>query len=202
MKKLIALICLFSAMSCLAATGETAATRDNQATAPKVSTGTSTPPAEMSALYSRIGRWNVVIRTLPGRSLLKGGVDHGVMTITKGPGGFSIVQDFWSRGTSGHVLGQSYAWWDAHAKAYKSVWCDNTQGCSEFTTIISGNSWTVEMNSDVADEKVHTTIRAVMSKDHNTIHEEVTNAYNGGPAHIETISDYERVVPEARMERF
>ena len=147
----------------------------------------------MSALYPRIGTWQVVIRTEPGESAPKGGIDKGVMTIKKGPGGYSIVQDFWSRGSSGHTIGQSYTWWDTSAKAYKSVWCDNTQGCTEFVTVISGNSWTVEFDGLANGKKIHTTIHAVMSADRNTIHEEVANAYDGGPARTETISDYKRV---------
>ncbi|GLQ48479.1 hypothetical protein GCM10007862_35300 [Dyella lipolytica] len=155
------------------------------------------PPPEMSALYPRIGKWNVTIRTEPGRSSPKGGIDRGVMTITKGPGGFSIVQDFWSRGTSGNVVGQSYAWWDPHAKSYKSVWCDNMQGCTEFTTVVEKNTWTVELDSEADGENVHTVIHAAMSADHNTIHEEVTNSYNHGTAETATVSDYKRVVTGA-----
>jgi hypothetical protein len=151
------------------------------------------PPPEMAALYPRIGTWQVIMRTAPGASLPKGGVDKGVMVMKKGPGGFSIVQEFSSHGSSGDVVGQSYAWWDAKAKAYKSVWCDNQQGCIDFTTAIAGNSWTVELDGEANGKKVHTTIRATMSADHNTIREEVANAYDGGPARVETVSEYRRV---------
>jgi hypothetical protein len=158
------------------------------------------PPAQMSLLYPRIGTWQVTIRTVPGKSLPSGGMDKGVATIKKGPGGFSIVQDFWSRGTSGYALGQSYTWWDVNAKAYKSVWCDNMQGCVEFTTAISGNAWTTELDGDANGEKVHTTIHATMSADHNAIHEEVANSYNGGPAKTETVSEYKRVASGGAQE--
>jgi hypothetical protein len=151
----------------------------------------------MSALYPRVGTWQVVIRTKPGRSSPKGGVDKGVMTITKGPGGFSIVQDFSSHGISGYTVGQSYTWWDTNAKTYKSVWCDNMQGCTEFTTVVAGNSWIVALDSEADGEKIHTIIRATMSSDHRTIHEEATNSYNGGPAETETVSDYKRVIGNA-----
>ncbi|MGO4703654.1 hypothetical protein [Dyella sp. 2RAB6] len=151
-------------------------------------------PSEMAALYPRIGTWQVVMRSAPSASLPKGGIDKGVMVMKKGPGGFSIVQEFSSHGASGDVVGQSYAWWDAKAKAYKSVWCDNMQGCVDFTTTVTGNSWMVELNGEASGKKVHTTIRATMSADHNSIHEEVANAYDGGPARVETVSDYKRVV--------
>ncbi len=151
------------------------------------------PPPEMSALYPRIGTWRVVIRTLPSESLPEGGVDEGVMVMKKGPGGFSIVQEFSSQGSSGKVTGQSYAWWDAGAKAYKSVWCDNVQGCVEFTTAVAGNSWTVVLDGEANGKRVHTVIRATMSPDKDAIHEEVSNSYDGGPARTETVSDYTRV---------
>ena len=193
MKKSMVL-CVLSLMSGMVASGNVFATTDNTVAAPT----TNMPPPEMSALYPRVGKWNVVVRTEPGRSSPKGGVDRGVMTIVKGPGGFSVVQDFWSNGTSGHVVGQSYTWWDAQSKAYKSVWCDNMQGCTEFTTTIHGNTWTVEFDSQAGSEKVHTVIRAQMSEDHNAIHETVANSYNGGPAQTETVSDYKRIVEAIR----
>ncbi|WP_266158717.1 hypothetical protein [Dyella silvatica] len=194
MKGLITLICAVFVMPCMAATGKASATADDKA--PPLATNA---PAEMSLLYPRIGQWNVTIRTLPGKSSPKGGVDHGVMTNTKGPGGFSVVQNFWSRGSSGHVVGQSYTWWDARAKTYKSVWCDNLQGCAEFTTSITGNAWTVEMDSEAGGEKIHTIIHASMSADHTAIHEEVANAYDGGPSQAETVSDYKRIAAPASV---
>jgi hypothetical protein len=155
------------------------------------------PPAQMSLLYPRIGTWQVTIRTQPGKDATQGGLDKGVMTIKKGPGGFSVVQDFWSRGTGGHTIGQSYTWWDTGTKTYKSIWCDNMQGCIEFTTAIHGNSWEVELDGEADGEKVHTTIHATMSADHNAIHEETANSYNGGPAKVETVSEYRRIASGA-----
>lgn len=197
MKKSMVLICFLSAMPCMVTAAP--APIGDKTSASVDSTATSMPPSEMSALYPRIGKWNVTIRTEPGKISPKGGIDHGVMTMTKGPGGFSVVQDFWSRGTSGHIVGQSYAWWDPQAKLYKSVWCDNMQGCTEFTTVIEGNTWIVALDSEADGQKVHTIIHAAMSADHNTIHEEVTNSYNGGPAQVATVSDYKRVVTGAKV---
>ena len=151
------------------------------------------PPPEMAALYPRIGTWIVVIRALPSESSPKGGVDKGVMVMKKGPGGFSIVQEFSSQGSSGNLVGQSYAWWDAKAKQYKSVWCDNLQGCVDFATVVSGNSWSVALDGEANGKKVHTVIRATMSADRNTIHEEAASSYDGGPARTESISEYKRV---------
>lgn len=162
----------------------------------KTEPASAQPPAQMSQLYPRIGTWQVTIRTQPGENSPQGGIDKGTMTIRKGPGGFSIVQDFWSRGSGGYTIGQSYTWWDGNTNSYKSVWCDNMQGCTEFTTAIDGNSWTVALDGIANGEKVHTTIHASMSADHNAIHEEVRSAYNGGPAKLESVSEYKRVAAD------
>jgi hypothetical protein len=158
-------------------------------------------PPQMELLYPRIGQWQATIRTLPGPASPRGGVDEGVMTIEKGPGGFSIVQDFQSHGSSGALVGQSYTWWDEATSSYRSVWCDNMQGCTEFTTVVHGNSWSVELDGMANGNKVHTTIRATMSPDHNCIHEEFANAYDGRPSRTETISDYRRIIPGAPAEK-
>lgn len=194
MKKTAALLCILSAMPLTALMAKGPVTADEKVSAASVSA--ATPPQEMAALYPRIGKWNVAIRTLPGKDSPKGGLDHGVMIMKKGPGGFSVVQDYWSHGSSGDIVGQSYAWWDPSAKAYKSVWCDNAQGCVEFTTAIAGNSWKIELKSEANGEKVSTVISASMSADHNTIHEETMNSYNGGPYRTVTVSDYKRVAAQ------
>jgi hypothetical protein len=157
---------------------------------------TARPPAEMSLLDPRIGRWEATIRTEPSESRPSGGIDKGLMTIRKGPGGFSIVQEFHSKGVSGDLTGESLTWWDKARGTYRSVWCDNVQGCTEFATVLNGNSWTVELDGEANGKKVHTTIRAIMSDDHNTIHEEFLNSYDGGPAKRETVSVYRRVNAE------
>lgn len=194
MNTLTTLIGILLISACPAAMAGHGAGKDATTVSPAAS---ATPPSQMSLLYPRIGTWQVTIRTMPSKSLPSGGIDKGVATIKKGPGGFSIVQDFWSRGTGGHAIGQSYTWWDGNTKTYKSVWCDNAQGCVEFTTAINGDSWTVELDGEANGEKVHTTIHATMSPDHNAIHEEVANSYNGSPAKTETVSEYKRVVPGA-----
>jgi hypothetical protein len=158
------------------------------------------PQKEIRLLYPRIGTWDVTIRTEAGNGSPQRGFDKGVATIKKGPGGFSIVQEFWSRGTSGHVKGQSYTWWDKATRIYKSVWCDNAQGCTEFTTNISGMSWIVKLDSEANGRKIHTIIRATMTQDLNAIHEEVTTAYDDGPTALESVSEYVRVLSKAGRE--
>lgn len=168
-------------------------TEADSSTASRPTTAGIDVPPEMGKLYRRIGKWQATIRTLPTPGSREG-VDNGIMTIEKGPGGFSIVQNFQSRGASGHVVGQSYTWWDKPSASYKSVWCDNMQGCTEFTTMVQGDSWTVELDGAADGRKVHTTIRATMSPDNKCIHEEFTNSYDGGPPVKVTVNEYRRVV--------
>jgi hypothetical protein len=168
---------------------------------PSATAGTTRVPPQMNKLYPRIGRWQATIRTRPHAGASQGGVDNGIMTIEKGPGGFSIVQNFQSRGISGHVVGQSYTWWDKPSGSYKSVWCDNMQGCTEFATVVQGDSWTVELDGTANGRQVHTTIRATMTPDHDCIHEEFANAYDGAPPVTETVSEYRRVIPGLPAEK-
>ena len=77
-------------------------TREADAQAPAQ---TGQPPPEMSLLSPRIGRLEATIRTEPSEGLPNGGIDKCLMTIRKGPGGFSIVQEFHSKGVSGDLLG-------------------------------------------------------------------------------------------------
>jgi hypothetical protein len=160
---------------------------------------TVAPNREITLLYPRLGTWDVTIRTEPAADSPHTGLDKGVATISKGPGGLSIVQKFWSRGTSGFIKGQSYTWWDGPTSTYKSVWCDNTQGCTEFTTAISGRSWTTELDGEADGKKVHTIIRATMSENLSTIREEVTSSSDGGPLKLESVSEYIRVPAAGRQ---
>jgi hypothetical protein len=161
----------------------------------------SNAPAEMAKLSPRIGTWQVTIRSMPGAGSPQGGLDKGVATIKQGPGGFSIVQDFWSRGSSGHQVGQSYTWWDTPTKSYKSVWCDNMQGCTEFTTAVDGASWTTEFDGVADGKKIRTTVHATMSPDHNCIHEEAASSSDGGPPQTVTVSEYQRVLAGGAQEK-
>ena len=138
MKKLsIVMILLLLPLLLAIAMTKAGGDRRNSNSVPPTSSG---PPSEMSVLYPRIGRWEATIRSQPNAELPKGGIDKGLMIVEKGPGGFSVVQNFHSTGASGDLRGQSFTWWDKETKTYKSVWCDNQQGCTAFTTVIHGNS--------------------------------------------------------------
>ena len=202
MKRLILFFVLWTATTGAIAGGVREPVLSDQSSEQKGSAASANvgPKKEMSLLYPRIGTWHVTIRSEPAKDSLPKGLDKGVMTITKGPGGFSVVQEFWSRGTSGYVKGQSYTWWDDASKSYKSVWCDNMQGCTEFTTVINGRSWAAEIDGEADGKKVHTVIRATMSENLGVIHEEVSSSYDGGPARLESVSDYVRVSSGAARE--
>src|SRR4051794_35222282 len=52
------------------------------------------PSPEAQKLYSMVGTWSATIKTEPGPRSPKGATDKGSMVVKKGPGGFSVVQDF------------------------------------------------------------------------------------------------------------
>jgi hypothetical protein len=193
MPKTSAVDCVLIAVFSFIAINQASASTENTASANASPSASAAPSPEMAALYPRIGKWSVIIRTEPGKDSPKGGVDHGVMTMTKGPGGFSVVQDFRSRGFSGDVIGESYEWWDERTKVYKFVWCDNISGCVQMDSVLTGNTWTNEIDSVDHGQKVHTVIRADMSADHNSIHEEARSSYDGGPYQVQTVGDYKRI---------
>lgn len=202
MKRSLTVPCALLLLASASTAAKAATPAPGMRTGAKAGTASAMPgtkvPNEMNKLYPRIGKWQA---TRPIHGSAQEGVDNGIMTIRKGPGGFSIVQDFQSHGSSGELVGQSYTWWDAHAGTYKSVWCDNMQGCTEFTTLVRGDSWTVELDGTADGKKVHTTIRATMSPDHDCIHEEFANSYDGAPPVTETVSEYRRVIPGATTEK-
>ena len=152
------------------------------------------PSPEAQKLYSMVGTWSATIKTEPGPWMPKGGTDKGSMTVKKGPGGFSVVQDFKSNGSYGPFMGHGNIWWDKNAGHYGDLWCDSMAGCTlASSTMESDKKWTVDMNGEMNGQKVHTVINGSMSDDGNTMHEEFMQSFNGSPATKTMSIDYKRV---------
>lgn len=151
------------------------------------------PPAEIQKMMPMVGTWSVTGKTEPG-PWGKGGTDKGSMVVTKGPGGFSIVQDFKSKGAMGPFQGKGTIWWDKEANQYRNLWCDSMAGCTVATTKMEGdNKWTVDMDGEFQGKKVKTTINGTMSPDGNSMHEDFMQSFDGGPATKTMTMDYKRV---------
>jgi hypothetical protein len=152
------------------------------------------PSPEAQKLYSMIGTWSATIKTEPGPWAPKGSTDKGSMVVKKGPGGFSVVQDFKSNGAMGAFVGHGNIWWDKNANHYGDLWCDSMAGCTMASATMEGDKkWTVDMNGEMMGKKVKTTINGTMSDDGNSMHEEFMQSFDGSPATKTMTMDYKRV---------
>jgi hypothetical protein len=152
------------------------------------------PAAEIQKMQSMIGTWSATIKTEPGPWLPKGGTDKGTMVVKKGPGGFSIVQDFKSNGAMGPFVGHGNIWWDKNANHYGDLWCDSMAGCTLASSKMEGDKkWTVDMPGEFQGKKVKTTINGSMSDDGNSMHEDFMQSIDGSPATKTMSIDYKRV---------
>jgi hypothetical protein len=152
------------------------------------------PPAEIQKMMSMIGTWSATIKTEPGPWAPKGGTDKGTMVVKKGPGGFSIVQDFKSNGSTGPFQGHGNIWWDKNANHFGDLWCDNMAGCTLASSKMEGDrKWTVDMPGEFQGKKAKTTINGSMSDDGDSMHEDFMQSFDGGPATKTMSIDYKRV---------
>jgi len=152
------------------------------------------PPAEIQKMMSMVGAWSATIKTEPGPWMPKGGTDKGSMVVKKGPGGFSVVQDFKSNGSFGPFVGHGNIWWDKSANHYGDLWCDSMAGCTMASATMEGDKkWTVDMNGEMDGKKVKTVINGTMSADNNSMHEEFMQSFDGSPATKTMSIDYKRV---------
>jgi hypothetical protein len=152
------------------------------------------PGPEAQKLYSMVGTWSATIKTEPGPWMPKGGTDKGSMIVKKGPGGFSVVQDFKSNGSFGAFMGHGNIWWDKNAGHYGDLWCDSMAGCTMASTKMeSDKKWSTDMNGEMNGKKVHTVINGTMSDDGNSMHEDFMQSFDGSPATKTMSIDYKRV---------
>src|SRR5262249_61534696 len=79
------------------------------------------PGPEAQHLYGMVGTWSATVKTEPGPWMPKGGTDKGSMTVTKGPGGFSIEQNFKSNGSFGAFYGHGTLGWEKNAQEDKGL---------------------------------------------------------------------------------
>ena len=152
------------------------------------------PGPEAQHLYGMLGTWSATVKTEPG-PWGKGGTDKGSMVVTKGPGGFSVEQNFKANGSMGAFQGHGTEWWDKTAKEYKGLWCDSMGGCMTSTSKMEGDKkWTVDMQEvEMNGKKVHSTINGTMSDDGNSMHEEFMQSFGGAPATKTMTIDYKRI---------
>jgi Protein of unknown function (DUF1579) len=151
------------------------------------------PAPEMEPVLKTVGNWSATITNEPSPWSPKGSVDKGSMSVTKGPGGLSVVQDFRSKGAMGAYQGHGIIYWDNLAKKQKSLWCDNMSGCSEGVATTEGDKkWSTEMMSEFQGKKMKTISKGTVADDGNSMHEEFLQSADGGPEKKIMTIDYKR----------
>ncbi len=82
------------------------------------------PGPEMKEIAWMAGNWNVREEFEPSE-MGPGGKGRGVSTVTRGPGGFSLMTQYRSSGPMGNFTGHGIIAWDPEKKVYKSYWADS-----------------------------------------------------------------------------
>jgi Protein of unknown function (DUF1579) len=95
------------------------------------------PSAEMQKLSKLlVGTWRTSekMEPMPEFGMPNGGTGTGSEVVKAGPGGFSVVVDYKSRGPMGAFAGHGVTFWDDKEQAYKSFWIDSMGSRGEITT--------------------------------------------------------------------
>lgn len=104
------------------------------------------PSPEMQRLFDVFnGKWKVAEHFEISGSR-QGGSRLGTASFRSGPG-FSLIEDYTSKGSAGPLHFFALLWWDQSAQAYRLLTCANNDGCRmrgtakwEGNTLV--NSWT------------------------------------------------------------
>jgi hypothetical protein len=80
-----------------------------------------------------IGNWDVVA-TIEASPTRKGRKDTGANRIVRGPGGRSVIENYYTDGDSGSRSALGILWWDDKVNGYRTMFCDNADpgGCSVY----------------------------------------------------------------------
>ncbi len=96
------------------------------------------PAAQIQKLAKALsGRWSIHEKYEPDEWTPKGGVGEGTEVWRPSPGGFTLIEEYHSKGSAGETFGLSLTWWDDKAQRYQSLWCvnSNPQGCQTGFTL-------------------------------------------------------------------
>jgi hypothetical protein len=86
------------------------------------------PSPEMERLLNAfVGRW-AVKETFEVSASKRGKIREGTATFRAGPG-FSLIEDYQSKGSAGELHFLALLWWDPKAQVYLLLTCANNNGC-------------------------------------------------------------------------
>jgi hypothetical protein len=79
------------------------------------------------------GRWSTHEKYEANELTPNGGEGHGETTFRRGPGGFTLEEEYRSQTPAGELFGFGVIWWDA-TKDLQHLWCINLNptGCEMF----------------------------------------------------------------------
>jgi predicted ester cyclase len=78
-----------------------------------------------------LGKWAIKVKYEPSEKMPQGGVGEGIEVWRPGPGGRSVIEEYFEKGATGEIEEYSPAWWDEQAGGQRFVFCSNTvpSGC-------------------------------------------------------------------------
>jgi hypothetical protein len=95
----------------------------------------STPQLEAAKVLRALeGTWSITENLAPDATSPNGGKGEGREVWRSGPGGYSVVEEYQSRGGNRDISGLGVLWWDDAAHGFRTIWCDSTNptGCISF----------------------------------------------------------------------
>jgi hypothetical protein len=88
-------------------------------------------------LHAFEGTWSIKEELVPDAASPSGATGEGKIVWRRGPGGFSVIEDYQSKQGSREIVGLAVFWWDEAAQGYRTIWCDSTNpgGCINFKNV-------------------------------------------------------------------
>jgi len=95
-------------------------------------------PQIQKLLNAMEGTWSIKESLAPDAASPNGSTGEGKIVWRRGPGGFSVVEDYRSKQGSKEITGLGVFWWDDAAQGYRTIWCDSTNpgGCISFKNVV------------------------------------------------------------------
>jgi hypothetical protein len=175
--RFVALLFVSIFLSCGVRTVAVAQTSSSAGKSDKpVSTQPQANPEMENVATKLLGSWSIVIQLEPNEQMPAGGKGSGEEVWQSGPGRLSLIENYHSTGDEGSIAGLGIFWWDADAKRFQVLWCENAgpTGCNlmsggarwERNTLIIEHEWSErgktskvkEVFSDITDSSFTQTI--------------------------------------------
>lgn len=121
-----------------------------------------TPAASEESPIEKLGRmivgtWTIDATSEPREAGSKAGKDVGESVIRFGPGNLALIEDYRTHGDQGTRVSLGIFWWDAKAKGYRTMFCEDRDpnGCSVYEGLGNweGADWVSQSEFETKDKK-------------------------------------------------